>query len=104
MACSGLEVLVPVLSARGYFPDPNCKIIVDGGVRRASDILKALTLGANAVDVEWPSLYMFCSYGEDKGYPDLQEMCMYLLGARTINKLNARSGEAEQPIAGRSFP
>ncbi|EPS98225.1 hypothetical protein FOMPIDRAFT_17958, partial [Fomitopsis schrenkii] len=44
-AHSALEVLVevvPMLPARGYFPDPN---IVDGGVRYAKHSLKALHLG-----------------------------------------------------------
>ena len=67
-ARSGLEVLVevvPALRARGYFPDPNFEIFVDGGVRRASDVLKALALGAKAVGVGRPFLYAFCSYGQD---------------------------------------
>ena len=67
-ARSGLEVLVEVvaaLRARGYFPSPRFEIYVDGGVRRASDVLKALALGATAVGVGRPFLYAFCSYGTE---------------------------------------
>ena len=66
-ARSGVEVLVEVvaaLRARGYHPDPNFEIYVDGGVRRASDVLKALALGAKAVGVGRAFLYAFCAYGE----------------------------------------
>ncbi|EPT00384.1 hypothetical protein FOMPIDRAFT_1023784 [Fomitopsis schrenkii] len=95
-ARSGLEVLVevvPALRARGYFPDPNFEIFVDGGVRRASDVLKALALGAKAVGVGRPFLYAFCSYGQDgvekaiQIFRDEFEMNMRLLGARTIDEL-----------------
>ena len=67
-ARSGLEVLVEVtaaLRARGYWPDPKFEIFVDGGVRRASDVLKALALGAKAVGVGRAFLYAFCAYGQE---------------------------------------
>lgn len=78
-ARSGLEVLVEVvaaLRARGYvprssFPNPYSKtgspfeIYIDGGVRRASDVLKAIALGAKAVGVGRPFLYSFCAYGQE---------------------------------------
>lgn len=54
-APSGIEVLVSVINAfrekRGItFPlkDGRFQIFVDGGVRRASDVLKAIALGATA--------------------------------------------------------
>ena len=67
-ARSGIEVLVEVVSAlrlRGYWPDPRFEIYVDGGVRRASDVLKAIALGATAVGVGRPFLYAFCAYGQE---------------------------------------
>ena len=67
-ARSGIEVLVEVVAAlrlRGYFPDPKFEIYVDGGVRRASDVLKAIALGATAVGVGRPFLYAFCAYGQE---------------------------------------
>ncbi|KAI0919045.1 hypothetical protein AcW1_003476 [Taiwanofungus camphoratus] len=93
---SGLEILVEVvaaLKARGYFPNPNFELYVDGGVRRASDVLKALALGAKAVGVGRPFLYAFCSYGQAgveraiQIFRDEFEMDMRLLGARTVNEL-----------------
>ncbi|KAK7691837.1 hypothetical protein QCA50_005241 [Cerrena zonata] len=95
-ARSGLEVLIEVTAAlrsRGYFPDPKFEIYVDGGVRRASDVLKALALGAKAVGVGRPFLYAFCSYGQagvEKAiqiFRDEFEMNMRLLGARTLDEL-----------------
>ena len=102
-ARSGLEVLVevvPALRARGYFPDPNFEIFVDGGVRRASDVLKALALGAKAVGVGRPFLYAFCSYGQEGVERAIQifneefEMNMRLLGARTIEDLKPEMVDA----------
>ncbi len=53
-ARSGIEVLVEVvdeLKKRKLFPNPNFEIYVDGGVRRATDVLKAVALGATAVGI-----------------------------------------------------
>ncbi|KAL7277781.1 hypothetical protein ACG7TL_008724 [Trametes sanguinea] len=95
-ARSGLEVLVEVTAAlrkRGYFPDPKFEIYVDGGVRRASDVLKAIALGAKAVGVGRPFLYAFCAYGQEgveraiQLFRDEFEMNMRLLGARTIDEI-----------------
>ena len=95
-ARSGIEVLVEVVSAlrlRGYFPDPKFEIYVDGGVRRASDVLKAIALGATAVGVGRPFLYAFCAYGQEgvekaiQIFRDEFEMNMRLLGARTIREV-----------------
>ena len=68
MARSGIEVLVEVvakLRERRLFPNPKFEIYVDGGVRRATDVLKALALGATAVGIGRPFLYSFCAYGEE---------------------------------------
>ena len=67
-ARSGLEILVEVTDAmklRGYFPSPHFDIFIDGGVRRGSDVLKALALGAKAVGVGRAFLYAFCAYGQE---------------------------------------
>lgn len=95
-ARSGIEVLLEVTAAlrlRGYLPDPKFEIYVDGGVRRASDVLKAVALGAKAVGVGRPFLYAFCSYGQAGVEKAIQifreefEMNMRLLGARTLDEL-----------------
>jgi L-lactate dehydrogenase (cytochrome) len=62
---SGIEVLpevVEALKAEGLFG--KIEIYVDGGVRRGTDILKAIALGANAVGLGKPAVYSMSAYGE----------------------------------------
>lgn len=94
-ARSGIEVLVEVVQKFGEkrglkFPNEKFQLFVDGGVRRATDVLKAVALGATAVGVGRPFLYAFSAYGQDGVNKALQilhdefEMNMRLLGARTM--------------------
>lgn len=88
-ARSGIEVLVEVVTKlkelKGMnFPNPKFEIYVDGGVRRATDVLKAIALGATAgrpppfsvhcitmskqpstVGIGRPFLYAYSAYGQD---------------------------------------
>jgi 4-hydroxymandelate oxidase len=54
------EVLPHVVDAVG----DGCEIYVDGGIRRGSDVLKAIALGARAVLVGRPVLWGLCVAGE----------------------------------------
>jgi 4-hydroxymandelate oxidase len=54
------EVLPHVFEAAGDL----CEIYVDGGIRRGSDVLKAIALGARAVLVGRPILWGLCVAGE----------------------------------------
>ncbi len=54
------EVLPRVVEAAGDL----CEIYVDGGIRRGSDVLKAIALGARAVLVGRPVLWGLCVAGE----------------------------------------
>ncbi len=54
------EVLAHVVDAAG----DRCEIHVDGGIRRGSDVLKAIALGARAVLVGRPVLWGLCVDGE----------------------------------------
>ncbi|KAH7102184.1 hypothetical protein BKA62DRAFT_829538 [Auriculariales sp. MPI-PUGE-AT-0066] len=93
---SGIEVLVEVvdkLKELGRWPVPNFEIYIDGGVRRATDVLKAIALGATAVGIGRPFIYAFSAYGE-QGVDhalgimrDEFEMNMRLLGARTLKEV-----------------
>ncbi|KIY44772.1 hypothetical protein FISHEDRAFT_50682 [Fistulina hepatica ATCC 64428] len=94
-APSGIEVLVDVVKQlreqRGLtLPNEKFQIFVDGGVRRATDILKAIALGATAVGIGRPFIYAFSAYGTDGVDRALQilhdefAMCMRLLGAPTL--------------------
>jgi len=94
-ARSGIEILVEVVAKlkekRGLtFPNEKFQLFVDGGVRRATDVLKAVALGATAVGIGRPFLYAFSSYGSEGVDKALQilhdefEMNMRLLGAPTL--------------------
>ncbi|MGI6853575.1 alpha-hydroxy acid oxidase [Mesorhizobium sp. 1B3] len=56
-----LDALVPIVAALGR----DVEIMVDGGVRRGSDIVVALALGAKAVLIGRPTLYGVCAGGEE---------------------------------------
>ncbi|WWD17051.1 hypothetical protein CI109_101488 [Kwoniella shandongensis] len=106
-----LPSVVSALTARGFMNNPlrpRFEIFVDGGVRRATDVLKAVALGATAVGIGRPMIYSMSTYGEEGVSKALQilkdefEMNMRLLGAPTmadvvpsmvdISGLNAPSG------------
>jgi 4-hydroxymandelate oxidase len=55
------EALPHVVEAAG----DRCEIYVDGGIRRGSDVLKAIALGARAVLVGRPVLWGLCVAGEE---------------------------------------
>ena len=59
-----IEVLQEIKAQR---PDlcEKLEIYVDGGIRRGTDVLKALCLGAKAVGVGRPFLYAQSAYGVD---------------------------------------
>lgn len=69
------------------------EVYVDGGVRRAGDILKALCLGAKAVGLGRPLLYGYCAYGTEGVVKAIQilkdemEMNMRLIGAPSLADL-----------------
>ncbi|KAF2660441.1 hypothetical protein K491DRAFT_688202 [Lophiostoma macrostomum CBS 122681] len=95
-ARSGIEVLaevMPVLRERGW--QDRIEIYVDGGVRRATDIIKALCLGAKGVGIGRPFLYAMSAYGlpgVDRAMQllkDEMEMNMRLIGASKISELNS---------------
>ncbi|GBE80753.1 FMN-dependent dehydrogenase-domain-containing protein [Sparassis latifolia] len=97
-ARSGIEILVEVVPKLGEkrglkFPNEKFQLFVDGGVRRATDVIKAVALGATAVGVGRPFLYAFSSYGVEGVDKALQilhdefEMNMRLLGARNIKEI-----------------
>lgn len=96
-APSPLAILPSVAAAlrAGGFLEPRpgrgkFEIFVDGGVRRATDVLKAIALGATAVGIGRPVIYAMSTYGQDGVERMLQilkdefEMNMRLIGAQTI--------------------
>ncbi|PHH84899.1 hypothetical protein CDD83_1209 [Cordyceps sp. RAO-2017] len=94
-ARSGVETLaeaMPVLRERGL--DGKLEVFVDGGFRRASDILKALCLGAKGVGIGRPFLYAMGAYGQAgveramQLLKDEMEMNMRLIGCASIGDLH----------------
>jgi isopentenyl diphosphate isomerase/L-lactate dehydrogenase-like FMN-dependent dehydrogenase len=81
------EVLRHVVDAAGQL----CEVYVDGGIRRGSDVLKAIALGARAVLVGRPVLWGLSVAGE-KGAIDILEIlrreldeAMLLCGCTTLD-------------------
>ncbi|EKD21449.1 FMN-dependent dehydrogenase [Drepanopeziza brunnea f. sp. 'multigermtubi' MB_m1] len=94
-ARSGIEVLaevMPVLRERGW--ENRIEIYIDGGVRRATDIIKALCLGAKGVGIGRPFLFSMSAYGQpgvDRAMQllkDEMEMNMRLIGCSSVDQLN----------------
>ena len=93
-ARSGIEILaevMPVLRGKGL--ENKIEIFIDGGVRRATDIIKAVALGAKGVGIGRPFLYAMSAYGDegvDKAMQLLKDemiMNMRLIGASSIDQL-----------------
>lgn len=92
---SGVEVLaetMPRLRELGL--QDRIEVFVDGGVRRATDIIKALCLGAKGVGIGRPFLYAMSAYGLDgvdramQLLKDEMEMNMRLIGCTSVDQLN----------------
>jgi L-lactate dehydrogenase (cytochrome) len=80
------------------------EILIDGGITRGSDIIKAIALGADACMIGRAYLYGLAAGGE-KGVDralsilkDEMERVMALIGCNDINKLDASYIERLSPI------
>lgn len=108
-APSGIEVLaqvMPILRERGW--ENRIEIFIDGGIRRATDILKALCLGAKGVGIGRPFLYAMSAYGQPGVNRAMQllkdelEMNMRLIGAQKIADLNPSMVDVRGLVGGHS--
>ncbi|MCB1667641.1 MAG: alpha-hydroxy acid oxidase [Porticoccaceae bacterium] len=81
------------------------ELIVDGGIRRGSHVVKALALGADAVSIGRPYLYGLAAGGEagvEKALHILKTevaRCMALLGCRTSKDINRRHVQCRTRLA-----
>jgi 4-hydroxymandelate oxidase len=81
-----LPEIVDALAAHGH----RIEVLMDGGVRRGTDVLKAVALGARAVLVGRPVLWGLAAAGEDGAASVLRllrdelDLAMALAGAPTI--------------------
>ncbi|EGV63902.1 hypothetical protein CANTEDRAFT_97923 [Yamadazyma tenuis ATCC 10573] len=86
-----LAELMPILRERNL--DDKIEVFIDGGVRRGSDVLKALCLGAKGVGLGRSFLYANSSYGENgvikacKLLKDEISRDMKLLGVTKVSEL-----------------
>jgi len=88
-AVSGVELLPAVSAEVGE----RITVLVDGGIRRGSDVLKALALGADAVMIGRPALYGLAAGGQPGVAHALgllraeMERTLALLGCRSLGEL-----------------
>jgi L-lactate dehydrogenase (cytochrome) len=104
-ARSGIEVLPDAMAAlnkhKSYDP-AKFEVYVDGGVRRGTDIFKALALGAKAVGIGRPALYAMSAFGTEGVVKMLQilkselEMTMRLMGTPTLAHIRPEMVIADQ--------
>ena len=70
------------------------ELIVDGGIRRGTDVLKALAMGANAVSFARPYLYGLAAGGKEGAIHAVELIRdsivrdMILLGAQSVNEID----------------
>jgi len=90
-AIASLEALPEVVEAVG----DRAEVYLDGGVRRGSDVVMALALGARAVLVGRPAMYGL-AFGGDKGVRQVLEIlrdetenALALLGCRSPDEVTA---------------
>ncbi|KAK5002456.1 hypothetical protein LTR28_011403, partial [Elasticomyces elasticus] len=93
-ARSGIEILAEVMpELRRLGLDNRIEVFIDGGIRRATDIIKALCLGATGVGIGRPFLYAMSAYGlpgVDRAMQllkDEMEMNMRLIGCSSVDQL-----------------
>eukprot|EP01060_Flectonema_neradi_P000232 TRINITY_DN1015_c3_g1_i1.p1 TRINITY_DN1015_c3_g1~~TRINITY_DN1015_c3_g1_i1.p1 ORF type:complete len:795 (+),score=157.24 TRINITY_DN1015_c3_g1_i1:52-2385(+) len=91
---SGIEILPEVMSALREAGIPKTfEVYIDGGIRRGTDIVKALCLGATGVGLGKPAVYSMSAYG-DEGVAKMLSVlkdefikAMQLIGAASISDL-----------------
>ena len=93
---SGIEILEEVVTAlkrENLFG--LIEIWVDGGIRRGTDVFKALAMGATAVGIGRPMLYGLASYGQEGVekvidlFRDELTICMGNMGTPSISDINS---------------
>ena len=98
---SGIEVLPEVIAAlKEEGLRDSLEVWVDGGVRRGTDVLKAIALGADAVGLGKPAVFAMSAYGEDGIVKMLETLkdelvkVMRLCGTPALTDLNPRLVDA----------
>lgn len=87
---SGLDVLKKILDVVGDDVD----IVLDGGIRRGTDVVKAISIGAKAVSVGRPYLYGLAAGGQQGVSRSISilkteiQRCMHLMGKSRLSDLD----------------
>lgn len=102
-AIAPLEALPDIVSAVGK----RVTVLIDSGFRRGSDVVKALALGAHAVQIGRPGLYGIAAGGQPgaelafKIFREEISRVMALLGCNSVAQLDRGFlQEAEKPLLG----
>jgi len=87
---AALDALAPIVAAVG----DRAEVLLDGGVRRGTDVVKALALGARAVLIGRPQIYGLI-VGRERGVVDVLEIfraeldrALTLMGAQSVHELD----------------
>jgi len=87
---AALDALPPIVAAVG----DRAEVLLDGGVRRGTDVVKALALGARAVLIGRPQIYGLI-VGRERGVVDVLEIfraeldrALTLMGAESVHELD----------------
>ena len=113
-----LEEALDALPAIASRVGDRAEVLLDGGIRRGTDVIKALCLGADAVMIGRPYIYGLAVSGEKGASAVLDilaeelERALLLLGIGNIDELSpdllARRGEigarAQAPVSGSAEP
>ena len=93
---SSIEILEQVMiMLRQESLDTQLDVYIDGGIRRGTDIFKAIALGAKAIGIGRPFLYAMSSYGQsgvERAIELLQnefEMVMRLMGVVNVSQITS---------------
>ena len=91
---SGIEILAEVMEHLEANSMKNkIEVWVDGGIRRGTDIFKALALGASCVGIGRPFLFGMACYGQDGVARVMQilknefEVCMQMMGCQSVEDI-----------------
>ena len=96
---AAIDCVAPIRQAVG----DKLELIVDGGIRRGTHVIKALALGANACSIGRPYLYGLASGGQRGVERALTllgsevERDMALLGCRNVGEIGTRHISARRP-------
>jgi isopentenyl diphosphate isomerase/L-lactate dehydrogenase-like FMN-dependent dehydrogenase len=100
----GVAATIDVLPEVVEAVEGRIEVLVDGGIRRGADVVKALALGARAVLVGRPVLWGLAVEGEEGARNVLEllrdelELALQLVGARTPADVTAAHVQARQPL------